>query len=215
MYIIKKNASIYKNIQNKIRKHMKDNLRLNSLEKNLAVYEIESGLITFYVWLCNNNLCLLDSEENGVGQYQIALDDIISFLREGDIYSETNIKGGDSSIGGAILGGVIAGDTGAIIGSRRKITTENIRKDFRFTILEYKDKDKKGHAIFNSEAYDAFLKLIPSKEIKFVATGNRIEVTEPKEDIFEQIEKLDKLMKKGIVTEEEFISKKADLLNKI
>ena len=75
----------------------------------------------------------------------IPIKNIISFKRFGDIHSYTDITGGGgggSSISGAIIGGVVAGEAGAIIGSRKKteeIKTKNIVVDKRVTIVEIND----------------------------------------------------------------------------
>lgn len=104
----------------------------------------------------------------------IPIKNIISFKRFGDIHSYTDITGGGgggSSISGAIIGGVVAGEAGAIIGSRKKteeIKTKNIVVDKRVTIVEINDDNNLYYITLESKDYEALLKLIPSKEITFV-----------------------------------------------
>lgn len=104
----------------------------------------------------------------------IPIKNIISFKRFGDIHSYTDITGGGgggSSIGGAIIGGVIAGEAGAVIGSRKKtdeIKTKNIVVDKRVTIVEINDDNNLYYITLESKDYEVLLKLMPSKEITFV-----------------------------------------------
>lgn len=76
---------------------------------------------------------------------QITLKDIEYFISQGEIYRETRISGGGgggSSLGGAVIGGVIAGEAGAIIGSRKAgtpITSRLVTHDEREVILYYYD----------------------------------------------------------------------------
>lgn len=177
--------------------------------------ENNPSFLDFYMWVEDGLINLLDKRIDGVGKHSLLIDNILSFTRQGDVHNETIIEGGGgggSSISGAVVGGVIAGEAGAIIGSRKKvnpITSKNIVVDKRQTIIEYKDNDNIRYIFLNSEAYDILLQLIPNKEITFV---NKKEV---KNDIYEKIEKLAELKEKGILTEEEFTNKKTQLLNEI
>ena len=170
------------------------------------------------VWINNNNICFAGKDyKYNISRQNISIDNVISFIRQGDVYTETNVSGGGSSIGGAVVGGVIAGGTGAVIGSRKKIKTENKRIDERKTILEYKDKytDKKCYMFFDSTAYEVLLKLIPQKEINFSNKENIIKSDNKinEEIAFNNIRELAKLKDEGILTEEEFQAKKKQLLN--
>lgn len=56
---------------------------------------------------------------------QLVIDNILFYKVEGEIITSTyttggTVKGGGSSLTGAIVGGALAGDVGAIIGSRKK-----------------------------------------------------------------------------------------------
>ena len=67
------------------------------------------------------------------------------FSKRGEIFRENKISGGGgggSSIGGAVVGSLIAGDAGAIVGSRNKVNaikSEIIEHDTRETFLNYFD----------------------------------------------------------------------------
>ena len=105
----------------------------------------------------------------------IPVDQIICFYKEGDVQYTTKISGGGgggSSLTGALVGGLIAGETGAIIGSRKKnkeikstvVTAHNDRK----VVIRY---DKNGsvktlsHEDEEFEIYDYLLKKIPEKDL--------------------------------------------------
>ena len=173
-------------------------------------------------WKNNENIFFTGIDYmNDIGKYEIRLENIISFVRQGDVYTETNVTGGGgggSSLTGAVLGGVVAGGAGAVIGSRKKtesIKTETKRIDERKTILEYAYLREKHYMFFDSETYEVFLKLIPQKEINFSNRDNTVKFEKLNEtNVTEKIRELAKLKDEGILTEEEFNSKKKELLLK-
>ena len=86
----------------------------------------------------------------------------------GDVY--TSVTGGGTSIKGAVVGGVLAGGAGALIGSRKKITTEI--KDDRKTVFVYRS-DKYSHStpqtiLFLPEAHNQLMTLFPDKNYKYL-----------------------------------------------
>lgn len=150
----------------------------------------------------------------------------------GDIRYQTDITGGGgggTSIGGAIVGGMIAGETGAIIGSRKKveaIRSETTQIDDRYIELVFLDNSGfKQIMKFDYQAFDVFEELIPDKEYTIVQEKKRRQIlgddieqnrdVEKESDITDQIEKLFQLVEKGILTEDEFIAKKKELLSRI
>ncbi|MEG2811608.1 MAG: SHOCT domain-containing protein [Clostridium sp.] len=160
---------------------------------------------------------------------EIPIDSINTFQRQGDLYTETNItggeiKGGGSSLGGAVAGAVIAGGVGAVVGSRQKIestgieTTNNVI-DNRQTILEFYKDDKLNYMFLDGNSYEVLFKLIPEKEINF-STNREKKSTVNKEEkndanVYDEIKKLAELRDINIITEKEFEEKKQDLLKRI
>jgi hypothetical protein len=67
----------------------------------------------------------------------LKLDDRIEITvsTSGNVYSDTKISGGGPSIGGALVGGVIAGEAGAIVGGTKKITSSTETHDARGVFL--------------------------------------------------------------------------------
>ncbi|NFD87604.1 SHOCT domain-containing protein [Clostridium botulinum] len=178
------------------------------------------------IWINNNNLCFAGiNYMDNIKRFEIPKKNINSFFRQGDVYnevkiSEGNMEGGGSSISGAIIGGVIAGGAGAIIGSRKKIkskeiNSENIRIDKRQTILEYMENEEYKYLFFNSYAYDILIKLIPEKEFQLVKQRgeNTNNFNHTNNDVYKNIRELSKLKDEGILSNEEFLEKKKELLN--
>lgn len=95
------------------------------------------------------------------------LDDIKYYQIIGSHRNEQYISGGGgggSSIKGAVIGGLIAGDVGAIIGSRKKteeITTEYKEIDDRELKIIFKDNKE---LIMCFDFYEFLLDYIPDKE---------------------------------------------------
>ena len=95
------------------------------------------------------------------------LDDIKYYQIIGSHRNEQYISGGGgggSSIKGAVIGGLIAGDVGAIIGSRKQteeITTEYKEIDDRELKITFKDNKE---LIMCFDFYDILLDYIPGKE---------------------------------------------------
>lgn len=196
----------------------------NTFKKNIIQFKYGYDVITnreFEIWLEGEKLCFfgtVSTEQFIQGQYTkvvIPTQNINFFTRLGDMYTETN--GGGTSIGGALVGGVVAGEAGAIIGSRGNVETKVVDK--RETIMEViDDKNKIEYLRFESSAYDIFLKLIPSKEkslVKNQESNNRNESNIDSDEIVNRIEKVKELKEKGIITEEEYNIKKNELLSKI
>ncbi|GLC32178.1 SHOCT domain-containing protein [Clostridium omnivorum] len=183
----------------------------------------------YYIWREANNIKLALNPINvinlatEVGQGKVMMfpiDKIQYYSIVGDAYTETNVKGGGSSLTGAVVGGVIAGGAGAVIGSRKEIKTETNRVDNRKTIITYSDNGTTRNIFFAPDAYETLLQLIPEKDINFINSNiNSSASTQNKDDInndvYDKIRQLAKLKDDGILTEEEFNSKKKVLLEKI
>lgn len=179
------------------------------------------------MWRENDNLYF--SAPNSLNlDYQVCFDinNIKWFKNVGNIFSENIISGGGgggSSIGGAIIGGMVAGPTGAIIGSRKKtdpIKSELSIHDDRMIQLEYyygPNRELKSLFI-DKNAYSALDTLIPEKNYEYIMNNGNVE-SQPQNnnnsDYIELLKQLAVLKEQGILTQEEFESKKADLLNKI
>lgn len=183
---------------------------------------------SLYMWENNNNLNFISSnyleEEKRILRelLSIPIDNIIFYAMEGDYRIDNIVEGGGISLSGAIIGGVIAGNVGAVLGGRKKITTTQKTVDERQTYLYYKENGEMRYIVFNQYVYETLRKLYPYKDIKFlekkkIAESSNTEPLNKMEEntIYKDIEELTKLKDKGILTENEFNEKKKILLEKI
>ena len=192
-----------------------------------------------YLTLHNNDLCFIEGWNHYYTKYsnfmrctdvsraetvvfddlkltKISVDCVSHYCKEGDRQYTTNIHGGGgggTSITGAIIGGLIAGEAGAVIGSRKQtapITSTTQVHDSRKTYLAYFHEEKlitieiQGH-----EVYNYLLKKIPQKDFKVV----QLQSTNSKAgSTADEIRKFKELLDDGIITQEEFDVKKKQLL---
>jgi len=177
-------------------------------DKTLNGYELSSDLERFF--FCN----------------QIPLEVVEFFTSSGELYRENKITGGGgggTDIGGAIIGGIIAGEAGAIIGSRmesNEIESKLITHDTRETILNYFVNGNRKTMTYKHENYQIFDDLIPNKSFNIVSEIKKHELVQQNINvdnkvITEQIKELAKLKDDGILTEDEFTEKKIELLAKL
>lgn len=134
--------------------------------KNIKNVEIWSDEKYFYLfplfnyeeYMLNKDIYKLTSIDKGY---------IVSLSQEGNVNYVTEIYGGGgggTSIKGAIVGGVVAGEVGAVIGSRKEvepITSSSKRIDDRVTSLKLLDENNKFSEIhFEYNDYYALSKLL-------------------------------------------------------
>jgi hypothetical protein len=184
-------------------------------------------------WKDNDNILFFPSYNERISLDEIKLNtiplnQIEYFSKRGELIRENKISGGGgggSSITGAVVGELIAGDVGAVIGSRKKtdeIKSELITHDTRETFLNYfDDKKERCSLFFDIDTYEVFNDLIPEKEYNIVNAiksseiiKNQVSVNSQK-GVADQLRELAKLRDDGIITENEFNEKKKQLLDKI
>jgi hypothetical protein len=189
-----------------------------------------------YIWKTDGDICFFPASPKDINSFtlsdvkqnSIPISDIEYFSKRGKISRETKISGGGgggSSLGGAVTGALLAGDAGAVIGSRKKvegIKSEVVTHDSRETFLNFFDENKNRHSLFfDINGYHVLNDLIPEKEFSIVSAikSSGIIRTQTmkneKQDIPSQIRELSKLKDEGILTEQEFTEKKKVLLDKI
>jgi len=104
---------------------------------------------------------------------RIPVPDIEYYKMQGEIEKSMYITGGGgggSSITGAIVGGLIAGEAGAIIGSRKEvegIKTHHIKTDKRETLVVYKEADTLRRITLSPNAYEILLRNIPDRDYEY------------------------------------------------
>lgn len=109
----------------------------------------------YYVWTDDNKLIFLPKfnfidyklKPNIYKLLEVEKENIVDICQEGAVHYTTEVNGGGgggSSVTGAIIGGIIAGDAGAIIGSRKPtepITSTTKQIDDRSTKLKIVDTE--------------------------------------------------------------------------
>lgn len=178
----------------------------------------------FYIWKEENKLKLVSSPHwvlskpdnlyffgDFIESGEIDIDKINYYSLQGEKYTTTELSGGGSSLGKAVVGGAIAGGAGAVIASRKEVTSSTKVVDERQTIINYQNKNGVTHIILSSNAYDFLLDILPDKDYNYVMSQKETKENNQPTSLIE-LEQLANLRDKGIITEEEFTAKKKQIL---
>ncbi len=214
-------------------KDIYDSLNLPSIPRTADIIQsVTIPVGTYYIWKNEDDICfhppiVLCPEDAAIyllssqmKKYSIKIQDIDFYSTHGEMYREQKISGGGSNITGAIIGGVLAGDAGAIIGSRNKIVSETVTHDTRIVHLYYFESGIKKDIALSLDALEIFKELIPEKSEEFIlplkakqSISNN--VNEVQLDAVTKLRQLSELKEEGILTEEEYLTKKKQLLDRI
>lgn len=177
--------------------------------KNFFAFVIENAELRLFEcppanWNISANACLNWQTK------KIQLDDIYFFAKEGDVTTNVTASGGGSDIGRAIIGGILAGNAGAIIASRKETKVETTTTDTRKTVLYYKG----GQLTFAPGDYTALMKLIPDKEISAVQriVAQKAAQQPTTNTATERLRSLKEMLDADLITAEEYEAKKAKIL---
>lgn len=156
--------------------------QLNVVKSDVQVTLFEGlAKIPQYIWVVDNMVNLFpireyyESHISAVSRPEITelqlrsipVKDIIYFEEVGELRRYTKVSGGGTSLKGALTGYILAGDVGAIIGSREPIRTKVVSEDDRIVELIYRNCDGEMENLeFTHEAYAVLKKLIPDKELR-------------------------------------------------
>lgn len=178
----------------------------------------------FYIWKEENKLKLVSSPHwllskpdnlyffgDFIESGEIEIDKINYYSLQGEKYTTTELNGGGSSLGKAVVGGAIAGGAGAVIASRKEVTSSTKVVDERQTIINYQNENGVTHIILSSNAYDFLLEILPDKDYNYVMSQKETKENNQPTSLIE-LEQLADLRDKGILTEEEFTAKKKQIL---
>lgn len=188
-----------------------------------------------FIWKSDGNICFFPCTPETVDSLSfttlkiesVPISQIEYFSKRGEVFRENKISGGGgggSSIGGAVAGGLIAGEAGAVIGSRKKVNeikSELITHDTRETFVNYFVGNERHSLFFDDNAFQRFNDLIPEKEFSIVNAIKSSEIIKnqvsanSQKSVTDQLRELAKLRDDGIITENEFNEKKKQLLDKI
>lgn len=192
-----------------------------------------------WLWVANGNLyeaedidrfvkrCLNQDLEKYAIEYScISVSNIQYFSAEGDVQYTTRISGGGgggSTITGAIVGGLLAGETGAIVGSRKKVAeikSESITHDSRNTLIRYYRENELLTISYDGfDVYNYLLKKMPEKDLLSMqlkgANQQKDAVKTNLSDIEEKMLTIKRLHEAGLISKEEFEEKRTELLTQI
>lgn len=112
---------------------------------------------------------IIDSKKGRVNVTTYDIKNILFWQEIGSLQYTSNVSGGGVNVGGAIAGAMIAGNVGAIIGSRESITTETQEHDSRKILMKMTDGEEK---VYLYKYRDAFSTCIPEKEFTYVSLMN-------------------------------------------
>lgn len=168
-------------------------------------------------WKKEDKICFLNTDS--FEEIDIFINDIKYYRLIGQKYVTTEIKGGGGggvSIKGALIGGLIAGDVGAIVGSREAVDevkgTSTVHDEQ--VVLLY-STDLKQIITFSSNAYRVLAKLIPEKDYEVAIQSNSEKMNvlgDNVKNIADVVREYKKLMDEGIISQKEFDKKKKELL---
>lgn len=190
----------------------------------------------FYCWVDNDVLFIFPTEDHfsekhityrtlpkdlervldnsDIKLYQIKKDDIDYYRIIGEKRAEMRVQTANTEVNvkGAIVGGLIAGEAGAIIGSqhnRNNVYSTTQHFDERYVELIYRKSGLIKKLKLSIPAYSLFEEWFPDKEYDFVVSNTGTK----NDDSFEIIKKYKKLLDEGIITQEEFDKKKKEVLS--
>lgn len=228
--LIKEAKDNYNNIYNRISSNnepincnktlywIKDNIFYSIIQRDAYINNIEKKLVQQkYNVVYNSKI-----PEINFTYDEIPVNNIKYFTKEGDIQNNTVVSGGGGgglSISGAIVGGLIAGEAGAIIGGRKKIEeikSEIVKNDNRKTILKYYENNHIISKEYDYQAFNVFEKLIPNKEYNIVIQDEIQKNTNFKSEntnIEDSLKKLKNLRENDLINESEYQQKKKELLD--
>ena len=204
----------------------------------LCTYGFEVN-IPQYLWISNNCLNVFPMAEY-YKEYEtsashkpditelklrtIPITDILYFEEIGELRKYTKLSGGGSSLKGGLIGYVLAGDAGAIVGSRESIKTEVVSEDDRRIELIYKNQDGEIENLeFTHDGHKVLKQLIPSKDLRRISN---IAISESKsmnpdkeqnnsKTTKDKLLQLNELKAEGLITEEEFSIQRQKILDSV
>lgn len=192
----------------------------------------------FYCWQENNMMYIFPTEEhiteehitytsspkdielkfnsNDISAIRINRGEIQHYRLVGQERTETKVQSTNDGVNvrGAIVGGIIGGDAGAIIGSQHnkgRIYSYSEHFDERYVEIYYLKNNNTHKLKLGAKAYQLLEQWFPEKNYEYVVSTKQSVVSAS--DRFDEIKKYKDLLDCGIISNEEFETKKQELLN--
>lgn len=200
---------------------------LNKSEIRVA-YNGSKNYAPGYQWDDGKNIVFCNDSLNQYGRsfsenmLIIPFEDIVFYTKDGNIsYTNEIVNSGKNiSLSGAIIGGLIAGDAGAIIGANKdanKIENITVEHDDVHTFVYYKveNENVKLADFKGKDFYSYILHLLPQKEYNYV--NNHLSKHNESEQVSvkDALKKLKDLYENDLIDEAEYKIKKEQLLNQL
>ena len=176
------------------------------------------------VWKKANDLCFLNRVilncEN-YNYYEIPIKDIQYYRCYGDEHYYSKVSGGGgggTSLGGAVIGGVLAGTTGAIIGSRKEsdpiqTTVKHINSKETYLVFRYVGRNTTV-SFYGDNLYRKLFKLIPDKAYENIALKSNYAQTSYDNNL-DRLKDLKVMLDNDLITQFEYEEKKKEILSEI
>ena len=186
---------------------------LNDKYGNMFTITIKDRVLSIYPFNIN---------EDYAGQFdikRILFDDIQYYVLDGEKYHEQIISGGgsgDINIGGAIIGGMIAGGAGMVLGGQRKVnevTSTTVEHDTRKIKMIYLKNGISSVIYFEIDIYDFLLDKMPEKDYEVVVTNKRSKHINFSVSDLDKMKELKLMLDDGLITQEEYEQRKNKILD--
>lgn len=159
-----------------------------SFKENITkTSEIWVNQLPGYIWFSNKDIVFCPDALNCGVEMDISSNilliryaNIKYFTKDGTVSYTNEVinKGKNVSVSGAVIGGVIAGEMGAIIGSRKdmnKLENVTVKHDEIYTYIYFENNNEiKLVEIKGNEFYQRILHLIPEKEYYYILNKKNI-----------------------------------------
>ena len=192
---------------------------------------------TFFIWAEKNTLHLFPTDAtinwmskrtafltleekpiqcDDIHLISIPFDSIEYYNVTGEKRTETKVQSKNAGVNvkGAIIGGAIAGDAGAVLGgmhNKNTIDSKTKQIDERTVDVFYKAQGQVKKLKLGISAYPLFEEWIPAKEYSYYIASAQTSSADTKNE-FDAIKNYKELLDAGIITQEEFDKKKKELL---
>lgn len=192
---------------------------------------------TFFIWAENNAIHLFPTDTtikwmskrtafltleekpiqcDDIHLISIPFDSIEYYNVTGEKRTETKVQSKNTGVNvkGAIIGGSIAGDAGAVLGgmhNKNTIDSKTKQVDERTVDVLYKAQGQVKKLKLGISAYSLFEEWIPAKEYSYYIASAQTSSANTKNE-FDAIKNYKELLDAGIITQEEFDKKKKELL---
>lgn len=182
-----------------------------------------------WVWYDNEKLIFCTADEDLVADITmennvciVPKQDIEFYSKDGNISYTNQVinKGKNISVSGAVVGGLIAGEAGAIIGAGKdanKLENKTVSHDNVKTVIYYKVGTEVKTLSINGQAFYSYInQAIPDKEYSYIQNkAMTLQNNTETSDVRERLEKIDELHKMGLITDDEYNAKRENILNSI